>query len=82
MESVWSATVDGNTWRAEVTRLGDRRGLLEISRVSDGHVIHTEEVGLSYGAVFGPDMDDVWYWQTVTLEVVDKFTGAQGLANE
>jgi hypothetical protein len=34
-------------------------------------LIHQEEVTISYGAVFGPDMGDVSEWQSKAIAVID-----------
>jgi hypothetical protein len=34
--------------------------------------IHREVVGLSYGAIFGPDVTDVSEWQRIAVEFVDR----------
>ena len=71
---VWENTVDGNTWRCWVTRdpaSPDYRGRLRVARVSTGEVIRDELVGLAYGAIFGPDVDDVAQWHDKALESID-----------
>lgn len=69
---VWEATVDDNTWLVEVTRTGDYTGTLEVYRVSNDEKIFSQDVGLSYGAVFGPDEDDVSYWEDIVIEAIDR----------
>jgi hypothetical protein len=70
---VWESTVDGGTWRVWVT--GDpedtHRGRLRVARVADSEVILDEEVGLAYGAQFGPDIADVVEWQQQALDAID-----------
>lgn len=68
---VWEATVDGNTWKAQVVRTGDYTGTLEVYRVDGNDLIHSESVGLSYQAIFGPDVEDVAEWQVKALDVID-----------
>lgn len=68
---VWTATVDDNTWRIDVVRTDDYRANLEIYRVDGDELVHTEQVGLTYQAMFGPDVDDVAQWQHRSLEVID-----------
>jgi len=68
---VWTATVDSNMWRVDVVRKSDYRADLEVYRVSDETLVHSEEVGLSYQAIFGPDVADVAEWQSIAIEVID-----------
>ena len=70
-EIVWTATVDSNTWRVDVVRKSDYLADLQVYRVSDETMVHEEEVGLSYQAVFGPDMADVALWQDTAIAVID-----------
>ena len=53
---MWTSTLDGK-YEVTVTRTGDYYGELTISE--DNQVLHRETVGLSYGAIFGPDVADV-----------------------
>jgi hypothetical protein len=70
-EIVWTATIDDNAWRVDVVRIDDYRADLQVYRVVDEELVHTEPVGLSYRAMFGPDADDVYTWQNIAIEVVD-----------
>ena len=72
---VWSATVDDNTWLATVTSVEPYKGTLTVSSVSNGTVILIKEVGLSYNAMFGPDVDDVATWQMHTIDAIDTWDG-------
>jgi len=71
--SVWEATVDNNTWKAQVTRDSDYRGTLAVTKVDDGTEILRESVGLSYRAIFGPDADDVHLWMVMSIEAIDHY---------
>lgn len=72
---VWENTVDRGTWACKVVRVfrdGDGyNGHLTVTRVADGEVILSREVGFSYGAIFGPDIDDVRYWEHTCIEAID-----------
>lgn len=68
---VWENTVDGGTWGCKVTRQGDYQGELEVWNVESGEVILSEIVGLAYGAIFGPDVDDLAQWQDRTIKAID-----------
>ena len=59
---------------APVTREPDKtsHGKLTIyDHANDDAEVHTEQVGLAYGAVFGPDTGDVDQWMAVASKVVD-----------
>jgi hypothetical protein len=65
---VWTSTLDGK-YEVTVTRSDDYQGELTISE--SNQVLHREAVGLSYGAIFGPDVADVADWRRITVEFVD-----------
>lgn len=65
---IWSSMLDGR-YAVTVHRLSRSRGELNIR---DGNrLIHRQEVTLMYGAIFGPDIDDVAAWQEIATTVVD-----------
>lgn len=65
---IWTSTLDGR-YTVAVRRLAESRGELTIH---DGDkLLHREEVGLAYGAIFGPDVDDLGKWQDIATKVVD-----------
>lgn len=67
-EIIWTSILDSR-YTVTVNRLELYRGELTIR---DGNrLIHTEKVGLMYGAQFGPDADDVATWEEIALKVVD-----------
>ena len=65
---VWTSTLDGR-YKVTVTRTDDYHGELTISE--GNQVLHRESVGLSYGAIFGPDLADVADWRRIAVEFVD-----------
>jgi hypothetical protein len=65
---VWTSTLDGR-YEVTVTRTDDYHGELTISE--GNQVRHRESVGLSYGAIFGPDVTDVADWRRIAVEFVD-----------
>lgn len=67
---IWQQTMDDGAYTLRVTRINDDYGLLQVS-VTDGEQLHEQNVPLAYGAVFGPDIDDVFAWQTLCIDVVD-----------
>jgi hypothetical protein len=72
---IWEATVDDHTWKAEVNGIesNNYRGVLTVRRLSDDKEILREEVGLSFGAVFGPDVSDVNLWGAMVLGSIDHY---------
>ena len=70
MQVIWEAELD-NVYRCEVIRLEERKGQLTVKNVETNKVLLDQEVGLSYGAMFGPDMGDVAYWQELCVNAVD-----------
>jgi hypothetical protein len=49
------------------------RGVLTVRRLADDKEILREEVGLSYGARFGPDVDDVNLWGQMVINTIDHY---------
>lgn len=67
-ELIWQSRLD-DRYEIKVARKGEYVGELTIA---DGDaILLTEEVGLMYGAPFGPDASDVWDWQQRAMEFVD-----------
>lgn len=69
-EQIWEAVLDGR-YRVSVARVAPYRGHLEVVDNQTGTKLHEEEVGLSYDAMFGPDLSDVARWQETAVDVVD-----------
>jgi hypothetical protein len=70
---VWWARLDGR-YHVEVHRKSDREGTLFIwdrERGEDAPPAYGRAVNLAYGAVFGPDVDDVAEWQQIALDLAD-----------
>lgn len=68
---IWFNTLDGGLFEVSVTATGERTAEHVITK--DGVIIYKQEVGLAYGAIFGPDAADVAEWQEVTVREVDKW---------
>lgn len=67
---VWKSTLD-NRYECIVTRMDAGRGHLLILDTETNANLHLQEVVLSYGAAYGPDVDDVAFWQEICAKVVD-----------
>ena len=71
---VWWARLD-DRWQIEVQRTADYLATLCVFDHADNDVlVHSESVGLSYGAIFGPDVADVALWQDKALAYVDSLS--------
>lgn len=68
---VWEQNVDNNEYQCAVKRIAGQTHAGELTVTNDGDVIHREQVGLAYGAIFGPDVDDVATWQDRCIQVID-----------
>lgn len=67
---VWFDRLD-QRWQLEVHR-EDHDGVLYIfDHDNEDKLVFRKPVGLSYGAVFGPDAGDVAYWQDIAINFVD-----------
>lgn len=68
---VWRAELDNGQYICKVTRLSSYTGQLTVENTADSNTILDKEVCLSYGAQFGPDVEDVAQWQEMIIEAVD-----------
>lgn len=67
--TIWGSVVDGQ-WTVEAQQTGPGTAVLKIWN-SDDQLVYEEPVTLSYGAIFGVDVDDLSLWQTKVLEFID-----------
>lgn len=67
---IWEATLD-DIYKCEVTRTDEYKGLLKVTNTQNLFVLLEQQVGLNYGAKFGPDVDDVAEWQELSCQAVD-----------
>jgi len=74
-ELVWQAVLD-EKYGCAVVRLAQRVGRLVVTNEETKEVLLDQEVGLSYGAMFGPDADDVAHWEELCVNAVDSNLGA------
>jgi len=70
---IWQQTLDDGRFTMRVTRVDESIGLLQVFVTEGERKLHEEQVPLAFGAVFGPDMDDVAEWQEITIAQVDRF---------
>jgi hypothetical protein len=71
MEYIWEADLDGR-YKCTVTRINKRGGNLRIVESATDRELLNQDVGLMYGAQFGPDIEDVNKWQDICVAVVDR----------
>jgi hypothetical protein len=68
---VWASRLD-DRYLVEVVRTSERLARLRLFDNKESPIVLLDEsVPLSYGALFGPDVDDVARWQERVMEVVD-----------
>lgn len=67
---IWEAGLDSK-FQCKVVRTTDGKGTLTVVEEATGRVLLNTRVPLSYGAMFGPDVDDVAYWREMCIEAVD-----------
>lgn len=68
--NIWQATLD-DRYDCRVDRINEAHGHLTVTDTTDKKVLLSEEVTLSYGAAFGPDVDDVADWEVRCVQAVD-----------
>ena len=71
MDYIWEYTLD-NRYTCSVVRINKRGGNLRIVENSTGRELLNQDVGLLYGAQFGPDIEDVNKWQSICTAVVNR----------
>lgn len=74
---VWWARLDSR-YQVEVARDPARTSLATLTIYDHANfdaVIHTEAVVLGYGAIFGPDTDDVSKWKALATRIADEHGG-------
>jgi hypothetical protein len=67
---VWEAKLD-DRFDCKVVRDSINTGILTVVDPTDGKVLLDKSVFLSYGAQFGPDVDDVRHWEDLCAVAVD-----------
>ena len=67
---IWESKAD-KIYHCEVHRTGDHTGQLTVVNTTNNTIILDSVVTLAYGAMFGPDMDDVATWQDMSLNAID-----------
>lgn len=67
---IWSDRLDGR-YTCEVRRIDGSRGELIVWDDQASSALFRKEVGLSYGAQFGPDADDLSLWRDEVVEFID-----------
>lgn len=65
-------------YKVRVVRTGECIAKLTVS--FNGRAIHKEDVSLSYGAKFGPDMMDIHAWGHIACRVTDAHLHKRGIS--
>jgi len=69
-EVVWESVLD-DRYDCKVTRNSEYSGQLKVLDNQTKETLYDEEVFLSHGAFFGPDVADVADWRDKIVKVVD-----------
>ena len=69
-EYIWQSVLD-NQYACCVTRIDEFSGQLSVIDKKTDICLYEDTVDLAYGAVFGPDIDDLANWQGKCIDVVD-----------
>lgn len=64
-------------YNLKVIRKDDRTGTLTVTH--NEQKLYEQEVNLSYGAQFGPDVFDLGAWSYIACQVVDKHLQERGI---
>jgi hypothetical protein len=67
---LWQAILD-EKYGCSVARIDGRVGRLVVANEETKQILLDQEVNLSYGALFGPDVDDVALWESICVELID-----------
>ncbi len=69
---VWDQTADDGRFRCTVAATADGyQGTLVVTEEASSAEILREDVGIAYGARFGPDVSDVQTWQDKAITAID-----------
>jgi len=68
-KDLWSSLLD-RRYVISVNRIRPHQGELTITDA--GRLLHRQSVGLSYDAMFGPDIDDISHWQQLAVAFIDR----------
>ena len=71
VDVIWESRLD-KKYSCSVTRINKRGGNLRVVEIGTGRELLNQDVGLMYGAQFGPDVEDVAKWQEICVAVVDR----------
>lgn len=69
MDIVWEAELD-EKYKCKVYRMGTYNGALIITDML-GKILLQKPVTMTFGARFGPDVDDVETWQEMCVDFAD-----------
>jgi len=72
LEYIWESELD-NKFACSVVRINKRGGNLRVVESATGRELLNQDVGLMYGAQFGPDVEDVAKWQSICTAVVNRY---------
>lgn len=67
-DTVWQSILN-DRYAVKVTRTGLYRAVLTVSRGDS--VVHTEQTGIRYDAIFGPFADEIAEWRAAATKFLD-----------
>ncbi len=67
---IWKSRLD-NRYDCFVERIDSNYGQLKVLDLQENKLKLDTEVQLSYGAEFGPDIDDVYDWQDMCVRAIE-----------
>lgn len=72
MNLVWYSTLD-NRYKIQIQRIDYSSANLYIfDSIKNNEQIFCQKVSLSYGAIYGPDVNDVNIWKKIIINFIDK----------
>jgi hypothetical protein len=71
-DPLWTCSVDDDTWFVRVFPTDHQQGRLQIIHLPTSWLAYETAVPLAYGALFGPDVDDVANWQHLVIDWIDQ----------
>lgn len=77
---IWESEDDKGRYYARVTRTGDRTADLELEDLQLGIVLRRKQVSLMFGALFGPDVEDVRSWNQQCTVWSDELDTERGIS--
>lgn len=69
-EIVWESKLD-EIYSCKVIKQGGYQGLLTVKNIKTEEFLLEKDVSLAFNSMFGPDIDDIAYWEDLCVAAVD-----------